>query len=92
MNWRIYRLPGSREIWHIDAGCIRHAFDVKHWRSNVPTNDKDIGGNNVPRAWVEIQNAELHLIDGVAVFDYPGIMGEIQRTLDGNGIEVKDES
>ncbi len=67
MNWRIYRLPGSREIWHIDAGCGTPVFNVRRYSCNVPSRSVDIGGSNVPRAWIEIDgDAELHITDGVA--------------------------
>jgi hypothetical protein len=90
MKWRIYRLPGSRENWHIDAGCIRHVFNVKHWQSNVTTRAVEVGGNHVPRAWIEIDGADLHIMNGVAVFDYRGVMDAVREALDGKGIEVKD--
>jgi hypothetical protein len=67
MNWRIYRLPGSREIWHIDSGENTLVFNVRGYDAQVPTQSVDIGGNNVPRAWITLQG-ELHIVNNVAVF------------------------
>jgi hypothetical protein len=66
--WRIYRLPGSREIWHIDSGDGTKVFNVRGYEAQVLSRSVDIGGNNVPRAWIEL-HGELHVIDGIAVFD-----------------------
>ena len=69
-KWRIYRLPGSREVWHIDSGCGTQVFNVRGFEANVRTKAVDIGGNNVPRAWIEIDSRYfLHIINGVAMFD-----------------------
>jgi hypothetical protein len=66
--WRIYRLPGSREIWHIDSGAGTKVFNVRGYEAQVPSVSVDIGGNNMPRAWIQM-DGELHIIDGIAVFD-----------------------
>lgn len=86
MKWRIYRLPGSREIWHIDGGrrtkCGQwisetQIINVQQWNCNVDSRSVDIGGNNTPRAWIEIDSpCYLHIINGVAIFDFPTV-GEI---------------
>jgi hypothetical protein len=69
MNWRIYRLPGSRTIWHIDRGADTPVINVHGFQCIVDSRSVDIGGNNSPRAWIEIQgNADLHVIDGTAIF------------------------
>lgn len=67
MDWRIYRLPGSREIWHVDAGNGTPIFNVRGYECNVPTASVDVGGENVPRAWIALKG-DLHIINGVAVF------------------------
>lgn len=67
MDFRIYRLPGSREIWHVDAGQGTPVFNVRGYECNVPSSSVDIGGNNVPRAWIALQG-DLHIIGGIAVF------------------------
>lgn len=69
MNWRIYRLPGSREIWHVDSGSGTAVLNVHGYQCHAPSRSVDIGGSNVPRAWIEIcGGTELHLIKGIAVF------------------------
>src|SRR5258706_11435561 len=35
MNWRIYRLPGSREIWHIDSGPGTQVFNVRGYQAHA---------------------------------------------------------
>jgi hypothetical protein len=67
-NWRIYRLPGSREVWHIDSGPDTKIFNVRGYESSVISRSVDIGGMNVPRAWIEIGECDLHLVNGFAVF------------------------
>lgn len=67
MFWRIYRLPGSRENWHVDAGPDTQVFNVRKWRC-ADSESVDIGGSNVPRAWIEISGQELHIVNGVAIF------------------------
>lgn len=68
MNWRIYRLPGSREIWHVDSGPGTKIFNVRGYEAVVMTRSIDIGGNNTPRAWIQAEG-ELHIVNGIAVFD-----------------------
>src|SRR5258708_30083047 len=70
VNWRIYRLPGSREIWHIDAGCGTPVFNVRGYEADK-SYSKDVGGNHVPRAWVQVDGQELHIVNGFAIFRYP---------------------
>ena len=67
MNWRIYRLPGSREIWHIDSGPDTLIFNVRGFHAGA-SHSVDIGGNNSPRAWIEVRNCELHIVNDVAIF------------------------
>lgn len=81
MKWRVYRLPGSREIWHVDAGPKTPVFNVRGYRSN-DSYSVDIGGNNVPRAWIQVDEQELHIINGIAVFEIPGVMEAVREVLD----------
>lgn len=81
MTWRIYRLPGSRDVWHIDSGCRSQVFNVKAYESLVGSRSKNVGGEHVPRSWIEIQYAELHIINGVAIFDFPGIAEALRESL-----------
>lgn len=81
MTWRIYRLPGSREVWYIDSGCRTQVFNVKEYVSMVGSNSKNVGGEHIPRSWVEIKYAELHIINGVAIFDFPGIDEALRESL-----------
>lgn len=68
-SWRIYRLPGSRDIWHIDSGVGTDVFNVRGYKCLVPSQSVDIGGNHVPRAWIAVSRCFfLHLVDGVALF------------------------
>lgn len=74
-TWRIYRLPGSRDIWHIDSGKGTQVFNVRGYKCAADSSSVDIGGNNSPRAWIEIYG-ELHLIDGTAFFSHQAILKE----------------
>jgi hypothetical protein len=65
--WRIYRLPGSRKIWHIDSGCGTQIFNVRGYEAQVPSISIDAEAES-PRAWIQL-DGELHIIDGIAVFD-----------------------
>ena len=66
--WRIYRVPGSKEFWHIDSGIGTIVFNVTKFEIFCPCKSIDVG-NGMPRAWIEIdQQDELHFFDGVAVF------------------------
>lgn len=66
-NWRIYRLPGSREIWHIDAGAGTQVFNVRGYSADG-SYSQDIGGCHVPRAWIAVDEQELHIVNGFAIF------------------------
>jgi hypothetical protein len=92
MNWRIFRLPGSREWWHIDFGCGTPIINVQQWETHVKARNKDVGGNNVPRQWVEIIGADLHIVNGVAVFDYPGVIDAVREALDTAGVCVMEQT
>lgn len=80
MNWRIYRLPGSREVWHIDAGPGTQIFNVRGFECGQNSRSVDIGGNSIPRAWIEVPSAELHIVDGVAHFEDSNIVQVIDAS------------
>jgi hypothetical protein len=69
MKWRIYRLPGSRETWHIDSGCGSQVFNVRGYKCAADSESVDIGGNHSPRAWIQVVG-ELHIVDGFALFSF----------------------
>ena len=70
MKWRIYRLPGSREIWHVDSGPNTKIVNVKNFIIRCHARSIDIG-DGYPRAWIEInEDNEFHIINGIAVFDF----------------------
>jgi hypothetical protein len=68
--WRVYRLPGSRKIWHIDNGPDTQILNVLGVQFDDQTKSVDIGCG-VPRAWLQLEHSELHVINGVAIFSYP---------------------
>jgi hypothetical protein len=69
--WRIYRLPGSRTVWHIDMGPDTQVLNVTDFICRVDIKSVDIG-DGFPRAWMQIdrETSQLHLVSGVAVFDF----------------------
>jgi hypothetical protein len=74
-NWRIYRLPGSREVWHLDSGPGTDIYNVRGYRCFIPSHSVDIGGTNVPRAWIQIHcGCSLHIINGIAIFSPGGVL------------------
>jgi len=78
-DWRIYRLPGSREIWHVDSGCGTQVFNVKGYCCAADTESVDISGNHVPRAWIAVNNSELHIVNGKALFVEQRVADSIQE-------------
>jgi len=68
-KWRIYRLPGSRKIWHIDSGPGTEIFNVLGYRCGADSQSVDTGNNEVPRAWIEVIG-ELHIVNKVALFSF----------------------
>lgn len=84
MNWRIYRLPGSREIWHIDGGSGTPVINVRGYNCFAASRSVDIGGANVPRAWIEVngRESELHIVDGIAHFDVVCLDGELNELME----------
>lgn len=69
--WRIYRLPGSRTVWHIDMGPGTQVLNVTEFICRVDIKSVDIG-DGFPRAWMQIdrENSQMHMFNGVAVFDF----------------------
>jgi len=66
-HWRIYRLPGSRNFWHVDSGENTPVINVLGYEINVPSHSVDIV-DGWPRAWIALQG-ELHIVNKVAVFN-----------------------
>lgn len=66
MNWRVYRLPGSRNVWHVDSGPNTVVINVVGYRA-AETHSVDIG-DGWPRAWIALDNQELHIVNGIAIF------------------------
>lgn len=81
--WRIYRLPGSRNFWHIDLYGVNADEKEKtmtvensdiinvtaiEFNTDVKTVDIKCG---FPRAWLQIEyeKAYLHIVNGKAIFD-----------------------
>lgn len=58
MKWRIYRLPGSRKIWHIDSGPGTKIINVLALHSLCPMASIDVGCG-YPRAWFEVHGELL---------------------------------
>ena len=82
MNWRLYRLPGSREIWHVDNGEGTQVYNVRGFEMNVPSRSVDIGNGN-PRAWVEIEYvvSEFYIINGIATWNKTTVMQALSEAL-----------
>ena len=68
MKWRIYRLPGSREFWHIDSGPGTQIVNVKAFHIECPCTSVDEGGKELVRAWIEVNMANLYIQNGTALF------------------------
>ncbi len=66
VDWRIYRLPGSKEWWLVDHGPRSPVLYCKHWISLRGMRD---AGNPAasPRAWIEV-TATLYLDGEDATF------------------------
>lgn len=67
MVWRLYRLPGSMLLWHVDNGAGTQIINVRGFEIYAGCYSVDKPTEH-PRAWIELTNAELHVVDGVAVF------------------------
>lgn len=65
-NWRIYRLPGSKEWWLIDHGPGGVVLFCKHWESLPSTRDAE-NPTGHPRAWIAVSGI-LYLEGEKAVF------------------------
>lgn len=68
VKWRIYRLPGSREFWHIDSGPGTQIVNVKAFHIECPCTSVDEGGKELVRAWIEVNMANLYIQNGTALF------------------------
>lgn len=55
MKWRVYRLPGSRQWWHIDSGPGTPVVNCLGFMSDVPLQTVNGPGDVVPRAWVQVE-------------------------------------
>jgi hypothetical protein len=68
--WRIYRLPGSRSVWHIDSGQDTPIINVRSFSFDGTCAHSVDTGVGVPRAWIEIPygSTELYIIEGVAIW------------------------
>jgi hypothetical protein len=68
--WRMYRLPGSMKVWHIDSGPNTAIVNVLGFQIAAQAKSVDIGGNNHPHTWVEFDAEETHLfiINHIAIF------------------------
>jgi hypothetical protein len=80
VNWRIYRLPGSRGVWHIDSGPGTQIFNVRGYHA-ADSYSKDIGGEHIPRAWIQIDEQELHIVNGEAIFEFLGVAESVREVL-----------
>jgi hypothetical protein len=69
VNWRLYRLPGSREVWHVDQGDGTFIVNVKGFEIYCRAFSVDIGSGN-PRAWIAIPivESDLHIVNEIAVW------------------------
>jgi hypothetical protein len=72
MKWRIYRLPGDREWWRIDNGKPCRTVFVRQFKAKIDAESINGPGHIIPRGWIQV-NGDLHIIDGIAVFSFPGI-------------------
>lgn len=92
-TWRIYRLPGSREWWHVDSGKETAVFNVRGFTTLCDCHSVDVGGDNVPRAWIEIDcktpyPVELHIVNGWAVFEFPGVRKAVKDVVEEMNLTV----
>lgn len=62
MKWRLYRLPGSGKVWHIDSGPGTLVINCLGWHSDVPVIGREhpSAGYIAPeifyvRAWIEVE-------------------------------------
>lgn len=69
MIYRIYRVPGSKQWWHIDTGANTVVFNVKGYVTTVASKSVDRPDLH-PRAWIEIEqtDTDFHIVNGVAEF------------------------
>lgn len=55
MKWRVYRLPGSLQFWHIDSGPGTVVINCLGFMSDVVVRTVHGPGDMQPRFWVEIE-------------------------------------
>lgn len=67
MIFRVYRLPGSQRLWHVDTGIGTTVINVYAFMSDVPVKTVDKGTGH-PRAWVEIEGNFFVDRNGVGKF------------------------
>jgi len=66
MRWRIYRLPGSREVWLIDHGPGSLLLSCRHWTILPEVLSVSSGhgpADQTPREWIEVFGADLSLVE-----------------------------
>lgn len=54
MTFRVYRLPGSQRVWHVDTGVGTTVINVFAFMSDVPVRTVKGDGNPLI-AWIEIE-------------------------------------
>lgn len=76
MIWRIYRLPGSREHWHVDNGEGTQVFNVLGFDLKfIRAKSIDINSDKQPRAWIQIsEESELYIVNGIAIWEYKQLL------------------
>jgi hypothetical protein len=67
MNWRIYRLPGSREWWLIDHGPGSLRLACTRWEAsaNVRMHSEAGDPSKQPREWIWVSQSDLYLMPDV---------------------------
>jgi hypothetical protein len=74
VNWRIYRLPGSREWWLIDHGPGSLVLRAKYWEAGAGVRTRSVNGDPTkqPIAWIWVSQSDLYLSNaGAARFEGP---------------------
>jgi len=63
MIWRVYRLPGSRQWWHIDSGPETKLINVNSIEFGLTgAYSVDMPDQFQPRAWFELDRAKFDLL------------------------------
>lgn len=66
-SFRVYRLPGSREIWLVDSGPDTEVHRVRGIRIECHAISRE-NPNDTPRAWLAVDSREMFVVDNVAIF------------------------